>query len=133
MFRWLWRWGRRVVFTICVVLLTVLTVRAVEAWRGPPLELWHSFVPHELTWVVEHVDKPAEAPRFVGDVSGGGAVRRFATDASLVKINRAQITLTLGAGSEGPLMEFMLGSDDKRTAASAASARQASAARRVVS
>ncbi|WP_374265925.1 hypothetical protein, partial [Zoogloea sp.] len=72
------------------------------------------------------LDVPAEAPRFVGDVSGGGAVRRFATDASLVKINRAQITLTLGAGSEGPLMEFMLGSDDKRTAASAASARQAS-------
>ncbi|WP_165215205.1 HAD family hydrolase [Affinirhizobium pseudoryzae] len=25
---------------------------------------WGVFVPHELTWVLEHVDKPAEAPRF---------------------------------------------------------------------
>lgn len=25
---------------------------------------WGVFVPHELTWVLEHVDKPKEAPRF---------------------------------------------------------------------
>jgi len=25
---------------------------------------WGVFVPHELTWVLEHVEKPAEAPRF---------------------------------------------------------------------
>ena len=25
---------------------------------------WGVFVPHELTWVLEHVDKPEEAPRF---------------------------------------------------------------------
>ncbi|MCJ8506513.1 HAD family hydrolase [Rhizobium lemnae] len=25
---------------------------------------WGVFVPHELTWVLEHVDKPTEAPRF---------------------------------------------------------------------
>ena len=25
---------------------------------------WGVFVPHELTWVLEHVDKPQEAPRF---------------------------------------------------------------------
>ncbi|MBR0556844.1 HAD family hydrolase [Ciceribacter sp. L1K23] len=25
---------------------------------------WGVFVPHELTWVLEHVDKPADAPRF---------------------------------------------------------------------
>ncbi|MCM2472951.1 HAD family hydrolase [Rhizobium sp. CG5] len=25
---------------------------------------WGVFVPHELTWILEHVDKPAEAPRF---------------------------------------------------------------------
>ncbi len=32
-----------------VVLLTVLVVRAVESQRGPPLELWHTYVPHELS------------------------------------------------------------------------------------
>ncbi|NML74684.1 HAD family hydrolase [Rhizobium sp. S-51] len=33
---------------------------------------WGVFVPHELTWVVEHVDKPAEAPRFreIADLAG---------------------------------------------------------------
>lgn len=33
---------------------------------------WGVFVPHELTWVVEHVDKPAEAPRFreISDLAG---------------------------------------------------------------
>lgn len=25
---------------------------------------WGVFVPHELTWILEHVEKPAEAPRF---------------------------------------------------------------------
>ncbi len=31
-----------------VSLLTVLTVRAWDSQRGPPLELWHTFVPHEM-------------------------------------------------------------------------------------
>ena len=30
-------------------LVTVLAVRAWDAQRGDPLELWHTFVPHELT------------------------------------------------------------------------------------
>ena len=30
-------------------LFTVLAVRAYDAQRSDPLELWHSFVPHELT------------------------------------------------------------------------------------
>ncbi len=32
-----------------VSLLTVLAVRAWESQRGPPLELWHTYVPHELS------------------------------------------------------------------------------------
>ena len=34
---------------LAVVLLTVLVVRAYDSQRGPPLELWHTYVPHELT------------------------------------------------------------------------------------
>jgi alpha-beta hydrolase superfamily lysophospholipase len=30
-------------------LLTLLAVRAYDSQRGPPLELWHTFVPHEMT------------------------------------------------------------------------------------
>jgi alpha-beta hydrolase superfamily lysophospholipase len=32
-----------------VSLLTILAVRAYDSQRGPPLELWHKFVPHEMT------------------------------------------------------------------------------------
>ncbi|NWG76203.1 MAG: alpha/beta hydrolase, partial [Rubrivivax sp.] len=31
-----------------VALVTVLGVRIVDTQRGPPLELWHTFVPDEL-------------------------------------------------------------------------------------
>ncbi|MBR7627560.1 alpha/beta hydrolase [Aeromonas popoffii] len=37
-----------------VSVLTILGVRAYDSQRGAPLELWHTFVPHELT--VEQID-----------------------------------------------------------------------------
>jgi alpha-beta hydrolase superfamily lysophospholipase len=40
------KWGAVV---LVVSLLTLLGVRAYDAQRGPSLELWHTFVPHELT------------------------------------------------------------------------------------
>lgn len=46
---WCWRWVKRGAFALGIVLLTLLAVRAFDAWRGPPLELWHTVVPHELT------------------------------------------------------------------------------------
>ncbi|MFG1294760.1 alpha/beta hydrolase [Xanthobacter sp. V13C-7B] len=49
MFGWLWRWARRAGIALLIVLATVFTVRAVDAWRGPPLEPWHTFVPKEMS------------------------------------------------------------------------------------
>jgi alpha-beta hydrolase superfamily lysophospholipase len=34
---------------LAVGLVTLLAVRAYDSQRGPPLELWHTFVPHELS------------------------------------------------------------------------------------
>jgi alpha-beta hydrolase superfamily lysophospholipase len=34
---------------LAVALATLLAVRAYDSQRGPPLELWHTFVPHELS------------------------------------------------------------------------------------
>ena len=34
---------------IAVSLATVLAVRAWDSQRGPPLELWHTYIPHEMT------------------------------------------------------------------------------------
>ncbi|MFG1479430.1 alpha/beta hydrolase [Xanthobacter sp. V4C-4] len=49
MIGWLWRWARRAAAALLIVLATVFAVRAVDAWRGPPLEPWHTFVPHEMS------------------------------------------------------------------------------------
>lgn len=45
----LWRWARQAGIALLIVLATIFTVRAVDAWRGPPLEPWHTFVPHEMS------------------------------------------------------------------------------------
>lgn len=45
----LWRWARRLGILLLTVLATIFVVRAVEAWRGPPLEPWHTFVPKEMS------------------------------------------------------------------------------------
>lgn len=39
---------------LALVLLTIFVVRAVDAWRAPPLELWHTVVPREL--VAKEID-----------------------------------------------------------------------------
>ena len=38
-----------VLVALAASLVTLLGVRAYDAQRGPPLELWHTFVPHEPT------------------------------------------------------------------------------------
>jgi len=42
------KWVRRAAITCGLVLVTILGVRAYDAFRAPPLELWHTVVPHEI-------------------------------------------------------------------------------------
>jgi alpha-beta hydrolase superfamily lysophospholipase len=42
------KWLKRAVVSAGLILGTVLAVRAFDAWRSPPLALWHSHVPNEL-------------------------------------------------------------------------------------
>jgi len=46
------------------------------------------------------------------DVPG---VRRYGIGVGMLRFDRAQVTLTLGAGTTGPLMEFLLSGDDLRS------------------
>ena len=39
---------KRLAMIVGVIGFTLLAVRAYDAQRGPPLELWHTYVPHEL-------------------------------------------------------------------------------------
>ena len=41
-------WLKRVAIALALILLTILAVRAFDAWRAPPLSLWHREVPREL-------------------------------------------------------------------------------------
>ena len=38
----------RLAIALGIVLATIFVVRAFDAWRSPPLKLWHTQVPHEL-------------------------------------------------------------------------------------
>ncbi|WP_298619629.1 cadherin domain-containing protein [uncultured Zoogloea sp.] len=87
--------------------------------------------------VVSRADAAAELGGEAGVVvvrtAAGGEgsephVRRFSAENSLVKFGGAQVTLTLGAGTEGPLMEFLLGANTAaQGSAGSAAARQATA------
>ena len=43
-----WRWTRRGLVAVLLVLVTVFAVRAWDSQRGDPLEPWHTYVPREL-------------------------------------------------------------------------------------
>ena len=50
-------WLRRGVLALLLVLLTFLGVRAWDSERGPPLEIWHTYIPEELS--VDALDRSA--------------------------------------------------------------------------
>ena len=52
------------------------------------------------------------------DVPG---VRRYGIGAGMLRFDRAHVTLTLGAGTTGPLMEFLLSGEDIKSGTGASS------------
>ncbi len=43
------RWLGRGLWALALIVLTVFAVRVFDASRGPPLQPWHTYVPHELS------------------------------------------------------------------------------------
>src|SRR5262245_16745736 len=43
------KWLKRGAWTLAIALAAVLGLRAYDSQRGPPLQLWHTCVPHELS------------------------------------------------------------------------------------
>jgi alpha-beta hydrolase superfamily lysophospholipase len=41
--------AKRIAIALAIVLVTLLAVRVFDTQRGPPLELWHTFVPDDVT------------------------------------------------------------------------------------
>jgi alpha-beta hydrolase superfamily lysophospholipase len=63
---------------LAVVVATVLGVRAWDAQRGPPLELWHTHVPHELT--AREIDASTWAQYLAAEEATFAEVRSEITD-----------------------------------------------------
>ena len=43
------RWAKRLIALLLVAVVTLLAVRVWDTQRGPPLHIWHTYVPHELS------------------------------------------------------------------------------------
>ncbi|TCT05018.1 alpha/beta hydrolase [Aquabacter spiritensis] len=66
------------VSALVVVLVTVMVVRVVDSQRGPPLELWHTFVPKELDQAA--LDRADWAAYLAAEAAVFAEVRRDVTD-----------------------------------------------------
>ena len=76
--RSLTRWTRRLVLVLAVVAATLFVVRVVDSQRGPPLELWHTFVPEDLQ--ADAVDKLDWNGWLAAEAQLFAQVRREVTD-----------------------------------------------------
>jgi alpha-beta hydrolase superfamily lysophospholipase len=71
-------WLKRLGLAAALVLVTVLAVRAVDAWRSPPLKLWHTEVPRELE--ADDIDAADWAAWLKAEDAAFEAVRTRVTD-----------------------------------------------------
>lgn len=69
---------KRTGLTLAIVLVTFLIVRAWDSQRGPPLEPWHTFVPHELH--ADELDHADWAAYVAAETAAMEAVRREVID-----------------------------------------------------
>ena len=72
------RIAKRTALTLAIVLLTVLALRAWDSQRRPPLEPWHTYVPHELS--AEQIDKTDWSGYLKAEAAIFDEVRREVTD-----------------------------------------------------
>jgi alpha-beta hydrolase superfamily lysophospholipase len=89
------KWVRRVAIASGLVLVTILGVRAYDAFRAPPLKLWHTFVPRELD------AKQIDAADWQAWLA--------AEDAAFAEV-RAEVTSKLPAEDRIPSNRFFAGS-----------------------
>jgi alpha-beta hydrolase superfamily lysophospholipase len=75
---WTLKWTRRLALLAVGAFCAFLVIRAVDSQRGPPLELWHSFVPHDLH--AERIDQLDWAGYLAAEERLFAEVRREVTD-----------------------------------------------------
>jgi alpha-beta hydrolase superfamily lysophospholipase len=86
---------KRGALLVGIILATVLVFRAWESQRGPPLELWHTHVPHELK---------------AGELAGADWARYVAAENALFEDVRINVTQKLDASERVPSNRYFSGS-----------------------
>ena len=72
------KWVKRGAVVLAVSVITLLGVRIFDVQRGPPLELWHTFVPHELS--ADEIDKSDWKQYMAAEEQAFAEVRTEVTD-----------------------------------------------------
>ena len=94
-FRRLLTLAKRLGLVAAAVLVTLLAVRIWDVERGPPLEPWHSFVPHELS---------------ITEMDGGDWRAYLAAEDKAFQSVRTQVTEKLDAEDRTPINRYFSGS-----------------------
>ncbi len=72
------KWLKRGAVVLAVSVITLLGVRVFDVQRGPPLELWHTFVPHEMS--ADEIDKSDWKQYIAAEERAFAEVRTEVTD-----------------------------------------------------
>ena len=86
---------KRGAMVLAVIVVTLLAVRAYDSQRGPPLELWHTYIPRELT------------TNEIGNADWAGYL---AAENEIFDQVRAQVTEKLGPEARIPSNRYFDGS-----------------------
>ncbi|ELM3738397.1 alpha/beta hydrolase [Yersinia ruckeri] len=72
------RWIKRIVLVVVVIAVTLLAVRIYDTQRGPKLDLWHTFVPHDMR--AAEIDKASWADYLKSEDNVFAEVKANVTD-----------------------------------------------------
>ena len=86
---------RRVFILLGIAVITLLTVRVYDTRRGPPLERWHTYVPHELN---------------AKELDAADWSRYLAEEARIFESLRTEVTQKLDPDDRVPLNRYFEGS-----------------------
>ncbi len=89
------RWSKRLISVLAVVGVTLLAVRVCDTQRGPPLHVWHTYVPHELS--AEELDSADWA-------------KYLETEAKIFDDLRQQVSQHLASDERVPINRYFVGS-----------------------
>lgn len=93
--RWPWRLAKRITTLLVLGVLVLFLVRIYDSQRGPPLEVWHTFVPEEL---------------HKKDLDRSGWAEYLAAEDALFDSVRAEVTQKLPEGERVPVNRYFDGS-----------------------